>query len=534
MPRRTEITEIYVATFNRAPDADGLDYWENTTFSIDDIAESFFFQTETQEKYPDELSYAEFVNTIYQNLFNRDAEPDGLAYWVGALESGSITRAQMILSVVRGAQGEDADILSNKTEIGLAFADAGLDNYFNSIDIMADIDGTQQSVDDALAQIEIWEETENTIDYTLEEDNIQGTTGDDHLAGILNVTASADLSTFQTIDTADGRDGVDTVTVQNISSVVGNTVVTMVNIEILDLQESGTAGANLRMENVTGLEKIIYSENNAATGVITGLNNIVDLEYNSDDANAGSITINYKDDAVAGDEDEMNIAVNTSSLTAVDTIITNGIEIVNIEVVGDSNLKFNDASAKTILISGNATLKLSGAAGIATVIDASTNTAGVIIDGSIVSASGAVMTGSVAIDNINGGVGVDNITGCLGADILAGGALADRFIYNDHLDSNAATMDKITDFSGSNGDGDKIVVTKAANGTGEALDQNEFIAGVNLALTDGDEMNERGVFNKTTGYLYIDANNDGVYNTDFDVVIHLDSVDDLIAADIII
>ncbi|HKK66575.1 MAG TPA: DUF4214 domain-containing protein, partial [Bacteroidales bacterium] len=54
---KQEVTEVYVATFNRAPSAEGLDYWVNESFGgdpeIEQIAMSFFDQPETQEKYPE-------------------------------------------------------------------------------------------------------------------------------------------------------------------------------------------------------------------------------------------------------------------------------------------------------------------------------------------------------------------------------------------------------------------------------------------------------------------------------------------------
>ena len=50
---REQVAELYVATFNRAPDAEGLDYWVNASgLTIEGIAQSFFDQPETQAKYP--------------------------------------------------------------------------------------------------------------------------------------------------------------------------------------------------------------------------------------------------------------------------------------------------------------------------------------------------------------------------------------------------------------------------------------------------------------------------------------------------
>lgn len=47
------VTELYIATFNRAPDVVRLNYWVNNSFTaeirtIERIAQSFFDQSETQ------------------------------------------------------------------------------------------------------------------------------------------------------------------------------------------------------------------------------------------------------------------------------------------------------------------------------------------------------------------------------------------------------------------------------------------------------------------------------------------------------
>jgi hypothetical protein len=125
---KQEVTQLYVATFNRAPDATGLNFWVNSGATIEEIAEIFFMMPETQNKYPEGTTDEEFINAIYQNVFGRDAEQEGLDYWVDVLGSGDSTRSQMILTVIEGAQGVDADVLANKTEVGLYYADVlGID-----------------------------------------------------------------------------------------------------------------------------------------------------------------------------------------------------------------------------------------------------------------------------------------------------------------------------------------------------------------------------------------------------------------------
>lgn len=144
IPTKDSVTQLYVATFNRAPDTGGLDYWLNDSgLQLEGIASSFFDQPETQTKYPANSTNEEFVIAVYNNLFNREPEQAGLDYWVAELDSGRIGKSVFILAVINGAQntvlGNDATILDNKTIVGLAYADAGLDDVDDATEIMSGI-----------------------------------------------------------------------------------------------------------------------------------------------------------------------------------------------------------------------------------------------------------------------------------------------------------------------------------------------------------------------------------------------------------
>lgn len=154
---REQVAKLYVATFNRAPDSDGLDYWVNDSgLDIEQIAESFFDQPETQALYdtsnsPEAKAY--FVNAVYANLFNREPDIAGLNYWVGELDSGNISSNAFILAVMNGALNDDAVILSNKTTVGLEYSEMGLSDLQYAKEVIAGIDNTPESVDDAISRI---------------------------------------------------------------------------------------------------------------------------------------------------------------------------------------------------------------------------------------------------------------------------------------------------------------------------------------------------------------------------------------------
>ena len=122
VPTQEEVAKLYVATFNRAPDADGLNYWTNDSgLKLSEIAQSFFDQPETKELYPSGVSNRDFVEAVYQNLFNREPDTQGWNYWEEELDKGNISKNSFIIAIINGAQNNDIsndlDILYNKSMV---------------------------------------------------------------------------------------------------------------------------------------------------------------------------------------------------------------------------------------------------------------------------------------------------------------------------------------------------------------------------------------------------------------------------------
>ena len=209
---REEVAQIYVATFNRAPLDAGLDYWTESGFTIEQIATSFFDQDEAQAIYTDNgepIPSDEFVTIIFNNLFNRAPAPAGLDYWSDALDEGLVSYAEMILAVANGATGDDAQILANKTEVGLYYADQGGDQTdwdLSGIDATdASVEAAKDDIDAALA------ESEEEV-LTVMADNLTGSAADDLFTApvLQNDTGSGELAnTLETGDILDGGAGQD-------------------------------------------------------------------------------------------------------------------------------------------------------------------------------------------------------------------------------------------------------------------------------------------------------------------------------------
>ena len=152
--------ELYIAYFNRAPDAIGLNFW-GTAFangtSLEEMAILFVDQDETLAAYPSGTSNSVFAETVYNNVLGRTPDQAGFDFWVGQLDSDSVSRDQFILEVLRGVQPgtPDEGYLDTKVDIGAYFAvHKGMSDTDNASAAMALFDGTQASVDTAVAAID--------------------------------------------------------------------------------------------------------------------------------------------------------------------------------------------------------------------------------------------------------------------------------------------------------------------------------------------------------------------------------------------
>jgi uncharacterized delta-60 repeat protein len=164
----SNVAKLYVATFNRAPDTLGLDYWVyQSGLGIEQIAQSFFDQPETQTLYPAGTSTTSFVTSVYSNLFNRAPDQLGLEYWVHELDIGSIAKQNFILAVINGAQDTeislDITILTNKMDIGLFFAQEDLNNVDDAKLVMENINSESSSVEDALSLIMVMDNSSSFV-----------------------------------------------------------------------------------------------------------------------------------------------------------------------------------------------------------------------------------------------------------------------------------------------------------------------------------------------------------------------------------
>ena len=165
------IVELYIAYFNRVPDADGMAYWIgefNKGMTLNQISTSFYGVAISPDfsaltGYSANMSTTDFVKVIYKNVLGRnEVDQGGLDYWNAALAkapgtAGAETRDSLIKTIISAAHsykgnaefGYVADLLDNKFALGKYIAiEQGInyntpaESYSNGVAIAAKVTPT--------------------------------------------------------------------------------------------------------------------------------------------------------------------------------------------------------------------------------------------------------------------------------------------------------------------------------------------------------------------------------------------------------
>jgi mono/diheme cytochrome c family protein len=135
---RDVVERVYLAYFGRPADPGGLAFFEDVFLQIKApttigqvsrayysnaalkyTIDSFATSKESQELHSGDNDA--FITAIYHNLFGREPDAGGKAFWVGLLANGQMTRAQAAVELMAAAGGSDIDVISKKNAAGTAF-----------------------------------------------------------------------------------------------------------------------------------------------------------------------------------------------------------------------------------------------------------------------------------------------------------------------------------------------------------------------------------------------------------------------------
>lgn len=95
---QADVLRLYRAFFRRDAEIDGANYWlerHAKEATIGSIAYNFAASTEFLNTYGS-VDNREFLEIVYFNVLDREADPDGFAYWLDKLETGALNRGEVV------------------------------------------------------------------------------------------------------------------------------------------------------------------------------------------------------------------------------------------------------------------------------------------------------------------------------------------------------------------------------------------------------------------------------------------------------
>ena len=248
MATRTEtenaIQEIYIGLLGRAADKAGLEYWadevEAGTITLEEVRTNIVNDQPEYEEVFGGLSRSQTVNQLYNNLFGRDAEPEGLTYWVSG-GGKDVPVDLLVFALSDGALGNDRLALDNKVTVAQYFTENATDseNKDDAALVIADVDHTTASVNAAKAKVDAdYYSAGETQALTAGQDSFTGTSGDDRFV--------ANEDTLQSSDILDGGAGTDTLEIRAGDAFFA--APELISIENIVVKGSSVANGNLVLD----------------------------------------------------------------------------------------------------------------------------------------------------------------------------------------------------------------------------------------------------------------------------------------------
>lgn len=255
----TDLNKAYLAYFGRPVDFTGKTHFAN--LELADVIKAFDSSAESQALYGSDV--AAKVNAIYNNLFNRDAEPAGLLHWSTLIGQGRITAAEAAFKIMEGALGSDVTAVQNKLSASEAFAAelnttaellgySGMAAAAAARAFLKTVDATPASLTAAVAAVAATVATVaasggpagQTFTLTTGIDNIVGTGGND----TIGATVTATSAVLGGLDKVDGGAGTDTLNIADTAVAAGAAFAlpagfSISNVENVNVTTNGNIGA---------------------------------------------------------------------------------------------------------------------------------------------------------------------------------------------------------------------------------------------------------------------------------------------------
>ncbi|MFS2016347.1 DUF4214 domain-containing protein [Massilia sp. CT11-108] len=440
------------------------------TTALSQLVNSFNSSAESVALYGNDnsqIGIGKFVNAIYQNVLGRDADKSGFDFWVNAITTGELTKANAAAAITQAAltntsdQGKlDALTVQHKLAVATAFTTA-LDTPAEITSFAGDaaaaaaralLLGVNSSTDVTAYQANINDTIEKlgnvvngtTFSVTSGVDALVGTSGND-VFNALNVNAnSEDANTLSAFDSIDGGAGKDTLNIYTDGTYNASipASATIKNIETVNIFNTGAA-ADIDLTDASKYVGVTALWQTGAAANVTNLAATTTAGFHS--LAAAGVTVTAADAAAtatialdkAAEGADVTVKANTDA-GALATVIVGGTVVkgsIDLNITGGKDVQtvmVNTAVAANLTVNNNGTGKA------VTAVDASASTGAI------------TYTGATTVATIKTGSGNDDVT-------LAAATVKDK--TNATVNTGAGN-DKIT----VNASGDGIVTITAGDG----------------------------------------------------------------------
>ncbi len=316
---QTQVTQLYVALFARAPESDGLGYWVNQLgggASLDEVANAMFDSAPSRDTgydtpsghvnplYPRWMTNEQIVDSFYQNVLGREADAEGRAYWTAKMNEPGVQQGSIILEMIGDVVSYDGDdaaglysqgLFVNRVEVAQAWAmrNGSLDG---SVEILQAVTDDPATADAAIAGINAADTNGKTFSLSAGQDIVTGTGYNDVFkANVVQNANGAQVNSLGSGDEIDGGAGTDTLNAKITSGVFAGGSASMPiqpeirNVENINLQaviaDISASGNNdvvyFNAKDVIGAQKIAsnYSDASLVIQNLTsqGLNHVSDM-----------------------------------------------------------------------------------------------------------------------------------------------------------------------------------------------------------------------------------------------------------------
>lgn len=362
------IAGLYAAFWNRAPDTTGFGFWveklSTGKATLDQIATEFRNAPEGKAEYPLWSTNEELVTEVYVNVFGRQPDAPGLAFWTAKLSTGQATFPELVVDMVEAAEtngSNDGLLFTNKVIVGVYVAtvaqtDNGYvcDNAFNQVTYEAS----------SVATAEAWVDANNTgATYTLTTNidtvNVEGH-GVNTVVGVDQVVAASTAgTTWNTGDTINGNGLTKISLIEN--GATGANIVDANNIASIDVNLAATSTLNeTEFNDVAQIAIVNGTSGTALTVSAHDLATTLAVQKNREyDVTVGS----YAD--VSGKTDTVALSVANAGTSATnftdgyvlfDLSVGNAIEAVTLATSGTNYVSINAGTgAAKIAVTGSGT-----------------------------------------------------------------------------------------------------------------------------------------------------------------------------------